>query len=190
VAIRPKMSSSPGFRCWVSLILLKSIRDWYDGEGSIILTPRFGRACRSFQLLGGTLVKIHTGLLIVALLGLMGSANYDMVVSLATAPPVVVRAVPESGTDGVDPGLAEIKVTYSKDMMDRTWSWSTWGQGTFPDTTGKPHYLIDKRTCVLPVKLKPGKMYAIWLNSNNFGNFKDATGHSAVPYLLVFKTKP
>ncbi len=136
------------------------------------------------------MVKIHTCLLIVALLGLMGSANSDKAVSLATAPPVVVRAVPESGTDGVDPGLAEIRVKYSKDMMDGSWSWSTWGQGTFPDTTGKPHYLADNRTCVLPVKLKPGKMYAIWLNSNNFGNFKDATGHSAVPYLLVFKTKP
>jgi RNA polymerase sigma-70 factor (ECF subfamily) len=137
------------------------------------------------------MLKIRNCLLIVALLGFMGSAKSDdEVVSLATAPPVVVRAVPEAGTDGVDPALAEIKVTYSKDMMDRSWSWSTWGQDTFPDMTGKPHYLADKRTCVLPVKLKPGKTYAIWLNSNNFGNFKDATGNSAVPYLLVFRTKP
>lgn len=39
------------------------------------------------------------------------------------------------------------------------------------------------------MKLKPGKTYAIWLNSKNFGNFKDTDGHSAVPYLLVFETK-
>jgi len=136
------------------------------------------------------MMRIHNCLLIVALLGLMGGDKPDEVVSLATAPPVVVRAVPESGTDGVDPGLAEIKVTYSKDMMDKSWSWSTWGQDTFPDLTGKPHYLDDKRTCVLPVKLKPDKTYAIWLNSKNFGNFRDATGNSAVPYLLIFKTKP
>lgn len=114
----------------------------------------------------------------------------ELVVSLAVAPPVVVRTVPESGTDGVDPALTEIKVTYSKDMMDKTWTWSTWGQDTFPDLTGKPHYLPDNRTCVLPVKLKPNKTYAIWLNSNNFGNFKDAKGISAVPYLLIFKTSP
>ena len=45
-----------------------------------------------------------------------------------------------------------------------------------------------KRTCVLPVKLEPGKTYAIWLNSQKFGNFKDTDGRSAVPYLLVFRT--
>jgi RNA polymerase sigma-70 factor (ECF subfamily) len=42
---------------------------------------------------------------------------------------------------------------------------------------------------VLPVKLEPGKTYAVWVNSEKFGNFKDADGRSAVPYLLVFKTK-
>lgn len=28
----------------------------------------------------------------------------------------------------------------------------------------------------------------IWLNSQKFGHFKDLSGHSAVPYLLVFQT--
>ena len=56
-------------------------------------------------------------------------------------------------------------------------------------STGKPHYLQDKRTCVMPVKLKSGKTYAYWLNSPKFGNFKDADGSSAVPYLLIFKTR-
>jgi RNA polymerase sigma-70 factor (ECF subfamily) len=42
----------------------------------------------------------------------------------------------------------------------------------------------------LPVKLEPGKTYVIWLNSQKFGNFKDTDGKSAVPYLLVFETKP
>jgi hypothetical protein len=62
---------------------------------------------------------------------------------------------------------------------------------TFPKTVGeKPiHYEKDKRTCVLKVKLEPGKTYAIWVNSDNFKNFKDADGRPAVPYLLVFKTK-
>ena len=42
---------------------------------------------------------------------------------------------------------------------------------------------------VLPVRLEPGKTYAIWVNSEKFGNFKDADGRSAVPYLPVFRTK-
>jgi RNA polymerase sigma-70 factor (ECF subfamily) len=109
--------------------------------------------------------------------------------SLATAPPVVVKTVPQSGATGIDPKTTEIRVTYSKPMKNGTWSWSTWGEENFPKTTGKPRYEADKRTCVLPVKLEPNKFYAIWLNSSNFGNFKDAGGRQAVPYLLVFRTK-
>jgi hypothetical protein len=110
-------------------------------------------------------------------------------VNLTTAPPVVVKAIPPAGMDEVDPNLAGIRVTFSKDMTDGSWSWSTAGKDNFPKIVGKPHYLPDKRTCVLPVRLEAGKTYAIWLNSQNFGNFKDADGNPAVPYLLVFKTK-
>ena len=113
----------------------------------------------------------------------------DEQVSLANAPPVVVKTVPEAGTANVDPSINEIKVTFSKLMRDGSWSWSTWGENTFPNITGKPHYASDHRTCIAPVKLEPGHIYAIWLNSENFGNFRDSTGHKAVPYLLVFETK-
>jgi hypothetical protein len=140
--------------------------------------------------LGGVMNTHDKILLIIVLFVLVRVAKADDQVSLAAAPPVVVKTVPQAGTDNVDSSITEIKVTYSKDMADGSWSWSTWGEDTFPETSGKPHYLDDKRTCVLTVKLKPGKTYAIWLNSNNFGNFKDADGKPAVPYLLVFKTKP
>jgi RNA polymerase sigma-70 factor (ECF subfamily) len=110
-------------------------------------------------------------------------------VTLESVPPVVVKTVPEAGADGVDPKLNEIKVTFSKDMEDGTWSWSALSKESYPDGDGKPKYLADKRTCVLPVKLQPGKTYAIWVNSSKFRNFKDSGGQSAVPYLLVFKTK-
>jgi RNA polymerase sigma-70 factor (ECF subfamily) len=109
--------------------------------------------------------------------------------SLVTAPPVVVKSVPQSGSTGVDPNLKEIRVTYSKNMKDGSWSWSTWDEENFPKLNGKPSYAADRRTAVLPVKLEPNKFYAIWLNSNNFGNFQDTGGRPAVPYLLVFKTK-
>lgn len=116
-------------------------------------------------------------------------SNNDNEFSLANAPPVVVKTVPEAGSDQVDASVSQIRVTYSKPMEDGSWSWSTWGEKTFPKTTGKPHYESEHRTCVLPVKLEPGHTYAIWLNSENFGNFRDTTGHKAVPYLLIFQTK-
>jgi RNA polymerase sigma factor (sigma-70 family) len=112
-------------------------------------------------------------------------------VSVKEMPPVVVRTVPQSGDTEVDADkIKEIRVTFSKDMMDKTWSWSQISEETFPKIEGKPNYDKDRRTCVLPVKLEAGKTYVIWLNSPRFGNFKDADGHSAVPYLLVFETKP
>jgi RNA polymerase sigma-70 factor (ECF subfamily) len=111
--------------------------------------------------------------------------------SVKELPPVVVRTVPQSGDTEVDADkIKEIRVTFSKDMMDQSWSWSQISEETFPKTDGKPHYDKDQRTCVLPVKLEAGKTYVIWLNSAEFGNFKDAEEHSAVPYLLVFETKP
>jgi hypothetical protein len=50
-------------------------------------------------------------------------------------------------------------------------------------------YMEDKRTCVMPVKLEPGKTYVIWINSQKFNYFKDTQNNSAIPYLLVFETK-
>ena len=107
------------------------------------------------------------------------------------APPVVVKSIPAAGTDDVDAdNVKEIRVTFSKEMMDKSWSWaSDAGYGEDPEAAGDITYDKDKKTCVLPVKLKPGTTYAIWVNSARFGNFKDADGKSAVPYLLVFQTK-
>lgn len=105
-----------------------------------------------------------------------------------TAPPVVLKTVPAHGAKDVNPSLKEIKVTFSKDMEDGSWSWSQRGDVAFPEVTGKPRF-IDKRTAVLPVKLEPGTTYYIGLNSEKFGNFKDTRGVSAIPYPLMFKTK-
>lgn len=111
--------------------------------------------------------------------------------SVRTLPPVVVRTMPQSGDTKVDAAkIEEIRVTFSKEMTDKSWSWSQISDETFPPITGEIHYQKNKKTCVAPVKLEPGRTYVIWLNSAKFGNFKDADGRSAVPYLLVFETKP
>lgn len=117
------------------------------------------------------------------------SVSHAQDITLETAPPVVIKTVPESGAGNVDPTTATIRVKFSKPMQDGSWSWSTAGKETNPEVTGKPKYEKDKRTCVLPVKLQPGQTYAFWLNSQKFRNFKDAGGQPAVPYLLIFKTK-
>jgi RNA polymerase sigma-70 factor (ECF subfamily) len=112
-------------------------------------------------------------------------------VSVKEMPPVVVRTVPQAGDTEVDAEkVKEIRVTFSKDMMDKSWSWVQISQETFPKGVGRAFYEKDGRTCVLPVKLEPGKTYVIWINSQDYQNFKDTDERSAVPYLLVFETKP
>ena len=75
-------------------------------------------------------------------------------------------------------------------MTDASWSWSTAWENSTPEFIGQPHYEAGGRTCVAKVKLEPGRTYAFWLNSENFHNFQDRDGRPAVPYLLIFQTKP
>lgn len=111
--------------------------------------------------------------------------------SVAEAPPVVVKTVPQAGDVQVDAAKTkEIRVTFSKEMKDGSWSWTQISKETFPTMLGKPHYDKDKRTCVLPVKLEPGKTYVLWLNPERFQGFRDTEGRPAVFYPLVFETKP
>jgi RNA polymerase sigma-70 factor (ECF subfamily) len=110
--------------------------------------------------------------------------------SVKTMPPVVVKTVPQAGDTQVDAAKTkELRVTFSKDMTDQSWSWSQISDETMPKISGKARYDADKRTCIAPVELEPGKVYVLWLNSEKFHNFKDADGQAAVPYLLVFETK-
>jgi hypothetical protein len=103
--------------------------------------------------------------------------------------PVVVKTVPEAGSKDVVPDEVEIKVTFSKEMADQSWSWATAWQSSTPEGTEKPHYDASHKTCVLKVKLEPNKTYGYWINSQRFHGFQDTQGHPAVPYLLVFQTR-
>ena len=111
-------------------------------------------------------------------------------ISVETMPPSVIKTVPQAGDTRGDPTLKEIRVTFSKDMMtDKQWSWCRYSPETFPEIDQTNiRFLEDNRTCVLPVKLKAGKTYVIWINTQKYNYFKDKNGNSAVPYLLVFQT--
>lgn len=116
------------------------------------------------------------------------AAKSEPAPTVESMPPVVVETFPRAGRTDVEPGKIEIKVTFSKPMMDHSWSWATAWQGSDPKMTGQPKFIDDGRTCVLPVELEPGHTYGYWINSQRFADFKDADGRPAVPYLLVFAT--
>lgn len=137
-------------------------------------------------------MKTYTLLTTVALTlcaALTGRAQTTATPTVESVAPVVVKTVPEAGAKDVPAGVVEIKVTFSKEMADGSWSWSSAWKDSTPEGVGKPHYDADQKTCVLKVKLEPGKTYGYWINSQSFKNFKDRQGHPAVPYLLVFQTK-
>ncbi len=136
------------------------------------------RQFKSFLL--GILVAGHAGIVLA-----------DGGVSVQTTPPVVVETFPKAGDTKVDPAIGEIRVTFSKDMMtDDMWSWVILTKESFPEIAGQVRYLADGRTNVLPVKLYPGRKYAIWFNSSDYSHnaFRDRSNNPAVPYLLVFET--
>jgi hypothetical protein len=115
-------------------------------------------------------------------------------ISLESAPPVVVKTVPVAGATDVDPGLTQIKVTFSKAMQNRDWAldtfknWCTWDKAEYPEMTGAPKHLQDNRTFVLPAKFQPNTFYALWINTEHSLGFTDTGGRPAVPYLLTFFT--
>jgi tRNA A-37 threonylcarbamoyl transferase component Bud32 len=109
--------------------------------------------------------------------------------TLSEQPPVPVETQPVSGARDVEPGVTEIRVRFSKEMMDESWTWSTAWENSTPEFIGQPHFESDGRTCVAKAKLEPGHTYAFWLNSGQFHNFKDRDGRPAVPYLLIFQTQ-
>ena len=110
-------------------------------------------------------------------------------ISIQGLPPVVVKTIPESGSVDVDPALSEIRVTFSKEMLDGGWSCVNLSKESFPASAGDPKFDQDKRTFVLPVRLEPGKTYAILFNTEKYKNFKDAKRNPAMPYLLIFETR-
>ena len=135
----------------------------------------------------------QVGMLLLATILMSGicMAGNKTGITVKSMPPSVVKTVPQAGDMAVDPFLKEIRVTFSKDMMtEEMWSWCSQYPQAFPEIDKtKIRYLKDKRTCVLPVKLKPDKTYVIWVNTQQNNAFRDTNGNPAVPYLLVFKTK-
>jgi carboxyl-terminal processing protease len=79
-------------------------------------------------------------------------------------------------------------VTFDRDM-DQGMSW-VGGPPLFPpvDETRKARW-IDKRTCVLPVKLQEGAFYLLGINSPTHQNFRSKQGVAACTAAIYFSMK-
>jgi len=135
-------------------------------------------------------MKRIVAVIVVSLLVGVAWAQVAKEISLKTLAPSVVKTVPPAGDEAVDPALKEINVTFSKDMItNKMWAVVQVSKENFPPSAGQIHYLGDQRTCVIPVKLEPGKTYVVWFNRGQFNSFRDKENNPAVPYQLAFATK-
>jgi RNA polymerase sigma-70 factor (ECF subfamily) len=107
------------------------------------------------------------------------------------AAPSVVATTPEDGATDVDPAIVEIVAVFSQPMKQDSWSVVAAGSGETPELAGDP-YFRDEQTCVLPVRLEPGKMYSIGFNDAESRNFVSAADSTIVAelYVLTFSTLP
>lgn len=136
------------------------------------------------------LIGITVAAFLIAGVALAQTAQTAKEITVKTMPPSVVKTVPQAGDTDVDPGLKEMTVTFSKNMKtNRMWAVCQISKETFPKTDGQIHYLSDQRTCIVPVKLEPGKTYVVWFNRGQFNSFRDTENNPAVPYQLVFATR-
>lgn len=104
------------------------------------------------------------------------------------AAPVLLVTTPQAMQTDVDPALDRIEVTFDRPMRDKSWSW-TGGGDTYPQTTSKPSYDAKRITCTMPVKLEPGKIYWVGINSPSHRNFVSEEGVPSPWYILLFSTR-
>jgi hypothetical protein len=103
--------------------------------------------------------------------------------------PAVVRTAPAAFADDVPPTLARLSVTFDQKMKDGCWSWVQRFKDKYPQTTGKPSFDANGTTCSLLVKLEPGKVYWLEINSPPFASFQSAGGTKARQHVMLFATR-
>jgi beta-lactamase regulating signal transducer with metallopeptidase domain len=106
-----------------------------------------------------------------------------------TKKPEIVELNPPNGAKEVDPNTKELRVTFNV-PMGGGFSWTGSGPQVPSAPEGKrPYWTPDRKTCVMPVDLKPGIDYHVGLNSVSHKNFQSAAGIPLDPITYRFKTK-
>lgn len=103
--------------------------------------------------------------------------------------PRVVATAPATLADNVPASLGKITVTFDQEMMDQSWSWVKIGDESYPEPAGKPSYDAARKTCTLPVRLQPGKVYWVQVNGDRDRFFQTAARKPAAPYAILFATR-
>ena len=67
-------------------------------------------------------------------------------------------------------------------MRDKSWSWTEGNVYSVPKLDGTIHYEYDQRTCVMPVKLEPGKTYVL---GDQLGAVSELQGRRRTPGLAL-----
>ncbi len=102
--------------------------------------------------------------------------------------PKIVKLVPGSGAEDVDPTIKRLIVTF--DMpMGQGMSW-TGGGANFPQLPKdkRARWTNGGKKCVLPVELKPGWYYILGINSLHHINFQSKWGVPVDPAEYRFRT--
>ena len=144
------------------------------------MNNRYDNTTRRQSLAGGLFAAL-------ALATCLGAQPGGTPSAPAQGAPRIVATSPKNGATDVDPGLAEITVTFDQDM-EGGMSW-TGGGPEFPAIPqGKQGGWRDKRTCVLPVKLVGGHRYRVGINAPSYRNFRSASGVEVTPTAIFFTT--
>lgn len=101
--------------------------------------------------------------------------------------PAIVEMVPADAAVNVDPSLGELRVTFDRPMAPG-FSWVGGGE-RYPEVLGVARWSDDRKSCILPVKLRPGRDYELSLNSKYIQNFRDPSGAPLEPTEWKFRTK-
>jgi hypothetical protein len=105
-----------------------------------------------------------------------------------TQVPTVVACDPPNGAQDVSTSVTELRVTFDVPMGGGM-SWCGGGDDFPKSPEGvRAHWTEDRRTCVLPVELKPGMTYNISLNAPSYKNFQSDGGVPLVPVSYTFRT--
>ncbi|MGA2914587.1 MAG: hypothetical protein ABSE89_00995 [Sedimentisphaerales bacterium] len=115
--------------------------------------------------------------------------------------PSVVSTIPELYTQDVDPNIRSITITFSEPMKKTDWFYSSFKEGWIPEANGLPFFDPCGLEWTLPVRLQPGKVYAIALNysdseisnlksqiSNTQTGFRSVSGQQCEKFVLLFAT--
>ncbi len=101
--------------------------------------------------------------------------------------PTIVKMIPENGEAFlIAAKIKQLSITFDQDMDTKSTGWGKGGEYA-PEIVGEAKW-TNKRTCLLPVKLEPGRTYLLEINSSEDSEFLSEEGLPLPPSDLIFET--